>query len=354
MRDSTARLDDAALTVETRLSQLLARARERSRGFSAPYMQLWESLEQMAQGGKKIRPRILMDAYEALGGVDERTAVEAACAVELLHMGLVIHDDVIDKDVMRRGEMNITGRFASEAMLRGVTRRDAHAWGEASSILAGDLALTMAHSLLARLDVRTDTRLAVLDLFEETIFESAAGEHYDVWLSMHLQRANPEDVVTMAEQKTGAYSFYAPLVLAATLAEASNSLVDDLSAIGRTIGVIYQLRDDVLGLFGDERDTGKSSLSDLREGKETLLIAHARADPAWEGVESLFGSSSLDAADGHRLRNVIEESGALVFVESLIAERCEQAHRQIDDAALPAALREQLTELIAACNLRAS
>src|SRR5690606_6112272 len=98
----------------------------------------------------------------------------------------------------------------------------------------------------------------------------------------------------------------------------------------------------------------KSSLSDLREGKETLLIAHARAEPAWEGVESLFGSSSLDAADGHRLRNVIEESGALVFVESLIAQRCEQAHQQIDDATLPAALREQLTELIAACNLRAS
>lgn len=354
MSDSASRLDDVALTFETRLMEVLAQRRERSLSFSVPYTQLWESLERMARGGKKIRPRVLMDAYQALGGIDERVAVDAACAMELLHIALVIHDDVIDKDLMRRGEMNISGRFASEAMLRGTTRRDANAWGEASSLLAGDLMLTLAHSLLARLEIPDEQRQAVLDIFDATVFESAAGEHYDVWLSMHLEPANSQDVLAMLDQKTAAYSFQAPLVLAAVLAGASTSLIEELTVIARQIGVIYQLRDDVLGLFGDERDTGKSALSDLREGKETLLIAYARSDPAWGEVESLFGDDALSIADGHRLRRVIEESGALVFVESLITERCENVYQLIQAASLPAALQEQLTTVTTACNSRVS
>ena len=354
MSDPHVRITDAGMTFESRLADVIADARKRAQRFSSSYAQLWESLEHMATGGKKIRPRMLIDAYEALGGVDERSAIEAACAIELLHMTLVIHDDVIDKDLMRRGEMNISGRFASEAMLQGIPRRDAHSWGEASSILAGDLTLTMAHSLLARLEVQESTRRAILDVFDETVFESAAGEHHDVWLSMHLQNASPDDALTMIEQKTAVYSFQAPLLFAAILAGAAPSLVDELRVISRAIGVIYQLRDDVLGLFGDERNTGKSTLSDLREGKETLLIAYARADASWSEVAPFFGDSSLTSAEADQLRRVIEESGARVFVESLITERCQQAHQLISDAALPPGLREQLNTLTAACNLRAS
>jgi len=354
MSDQAARIDDIELTFEPRLMDVFASGRERSSSFSAPYTQLWESLESMARGGKKVRPRLLMRAYEALGGIDGRAAVEAACAIELLHIALVIHDDVIDKDLMRRGEMNITGRFASEAMLRGVARRDAHAWGEASSILAGDLMLTTAHSLLARLDIQEERRQALLDVFDETVFESAAGEHCDVWLSMHLEEATPHDVLVMVDQKTAAYSFQAPLVMAAVLAGAAPTLIEELKVIARQIGVIYQLRDDVLGLFGDERMTGKSNLSDLREGKETLLIAYARSDAAWAEVAPLFGDSALSVADGHRLRAVVEASGALVFVESHIAERCDRARELIEKATLPTALSEHLLALTSACNFRTS
>lgn len=354
MSDSNTRVEDITVTIETRLMEILAQRRERSQSFSVPYAQLWESLERMARGGKKLRPRLLMGAYEALGGIDERVAVDAACAMELLHIAFVIHDDVIDKDLMRRGEMNISGRFASEAMLRGTNRRVANAWGEASSLLAGDLVLTLAHSLLARLDIDEDRRQAVLDVFDSTVFESAAGEHYDVWLSMHLEQASAQDVLAMVDQKTAAYSFQAPLVLAAVLAGTSTSLIEELTVIARQIGVIYQLRDDVLGMFGDEKSTGKSTLSDLREGKETLLIAYARADPSWASVEPFFGKDALTVTEGHRLKRVIEESGALVFVESLITQRCENVYELIRQATVPAALREQLITLTSTCNSRTS
>lgn len=354
MSEATARIGDTTVAFQTRLTEIIGGMRTRAQQYPAPYARLWESVEQMTQGGKRIRPRLLLDAYEALGGSDAHAAIDAACAMELLHLALVIHDDVIDKDVMRRGEMNITGAFASDAITRGASPRAAMAWGEASSLLAGDLVLTLAHSLLARLEVDHDRRRAVLDLFDETVFESAAGEHRDVWLSMRLEASYPQDVLGMIEQKTAAYSFWAPLVTAAILAGAEPTIVQDLATIARQIGVVYQLRDDMLGLFGDEQKTGKSTLSDLREGKETLLVAYARSDMAWGEVEHLFGDATLTAEGAERLRRVIEESGAPVFVESVIGERCATIHELIHSAPLPASLREQLIALTATCRTRLS
>lgn len=354
MCDSAVSLHDVEFSFEDRLTQVLADGQRRSRAFSTQYAELWESLTRMTLGGKMVRPRLLLDTHEALGGLDERAAVDSACAMQLLHIALVIHDDVIDNDTVRRGEANISGKFASEAMRLGAARCEAQAWGVASSLLAGDLMITLAHSLLARLDITEAKRNMVLDIFDDTIFESAAGEHSDVWLSLHLEEANSDDVLAMVSQKTAAYSFQAPLLIAAVLAGADSSLIDELSAISRQIGVIYQLRDDVLGLFGDESATGKSTLSDLREGKETLLIAFARSDPSWAEVQLAFGDRLLGTADGHRLRTVIEESGARVFVESMIAERCENVNRLIRAAGLPTALSNRLVQLTSDCSSRTS
>lgn len=306
----------------------------------------------MALGGKMIRPRLLIDAHEDLGGTATSAAIDAAGAMQLLHIGLIIHDDVIDNDTVRRGEMNITGQFSSEAMLLGATSAAAQTWGISSSLLAGDLMLNEAQSLLARLDLDAPRRLAVLDIYDETIAESVAGEQSDVWLSLHLDEADSGDVLTMIGRKTAAYSFEAPLSIAAILAGSNDCLVERLRAIGRRIGTVYQLRDDVLGLFGDEHETGKSVLSDLREGKETLLVNTARAHPAWSEVAHLFGDRALDAQGGLRLRQVIEESGAKAYVESMIAEHCETIAGLIAEAELPQALASRLADLTSASSLR--
>ncbi|SMX96719.1 geranylgeranyl diphosphate synthase, type II [Brevibacterium linens ATCC 9172] len=306
----------------------------------------------MALGGKMIRPRLLIDAHEDLGGTATSAAIDAAGAMQLLHIGLIIHDDVIDNDTVRRGEMNITGQFSSEAMLLGATSAAAQTWGISSSLLAGDLMLNEAQSLLARLDLDAPRRLAVLDIYDETIAESVAGEQSDVWLSLHLDEADSGDVLTMIGRKTAAYSFEAPLSIAAILAGSNDCLVERLRAIGRRIGTVYQLRDDVLGLFGDEHETGKSVLSDLREGKETLLVNTARAHPAWSEVAHLFGDRALDAQGGLRLRQAIEESGAKAYVESMIAEHCETIAGLIAEAELPQALASRLADLTSASSLR--
>ncbi|KAB1946124.1 polyprenyl synthetase family protein [Brevibacterium linens] len=343
---------ESALTVESRLVEVLAAARRRSRVRTQQYEQLWQALSRMALGGKMIRPRLLIDAHEDLGGTATSAAIDAAGAMQLLHIGLIIHDDVIDNDTVRRGEMNITGQFSSEAMLLGATSAAAQTWGISSSLLAGDLMLNEAQSLLARLDLDAPRRLAVLDIYDETIAESVAGEQSDVWLSLHLDEADSGDVLTMIGRKTAAYSFEAPLSIAAILAGSNDCLVERLRAIGRRIGTVYQLRDDVLGLFGDEHETGKSVLSDLREGKETLLVNTARAHPAWSEVAHLFGDRALDAQGGLRLRQAIEESGAKAYVESMIAEHCETIAGLIAEAELPQALASRLADLTSASSLR--
>ncbi|UVI35321.1 MULTISPECIES: polyprenyl synthetase family protein [Brevibacterium] len=343
---------ESVLTVESRLVEVLAAARRRSRVRTQQYEQLWEALSRMALGGKMIRPRLLIDAHEGLGGTATQAATDAAGAMQLLHIGLIIHDDVIDNDTVRRGEMNITGQFSSEAMLLGATSAAAQTWGISSSLLAGDLMLNEAQSLLARLDLEAPRRLAILDIYDETIAESVAGEQSDVWLSLHLDEADSGDVLTMIGRKTAAYSFEAPLSIAAVLAGSDDSLVERLRAIGRRIGIVYQLRDDVLGLFGDEHETGKSVLSDLREGKETLLINTARTHSAWSQVAHLFGDRGLDAEGGLRLRQAIEESGARAYVESMIAEHCKTIAGLIAEAELPQALAGRLADLTSACSLR--
>lgn len=338
---------------DDRLREILEEARrEAAAGFAPAYAHLWDAIGVLVTGGKKIRPRLLLGAYADLGGADRAAAIDAACAVEILHAAFVIHDDVIDGDLTRRGRENVTGSFASEARTRGASRRDARAWGEASSILAGDLLLTRAHALLAGLDVAEPVRSAVLRTFDETVFETAAGEHTDVRLSMHLDAATPEDVLAMIEQKTAAYSFRAPLVLAALLAGAPPRTIDALDRIGRRIGVVYQLRDDVLGTFGDERETGKSVLSDLREGKETLLISFARTDPGWPAVARHFGDGGLSADDGAQMRRVVESSGARATVEALIDQRCAELMTLIADAGLPGPLAQRLREVTDAGSVR--
>jgi geranylgeranyl diphosphate synthase type II len=341
-------------TLDARLGEVIANARHRPAPAAPEFARLWDEIERMAAGGKRIRPRLLLDAHAALGGQDDRAAMDAACALELLHLALVIHDDVIDHDLTRRGELNVTGAFAADAEQRGAAIPNARAWGEASSILAGDLLLTTAHSLIARLDVDAERCGAVLDAFEDAVHRSAAGEHRDVWLSLHLEDARPQDVLGMIEQKTAAYSFQAPLVIAAVLTGAPASVIDELTGIARRIGVIYQLRDDVLGVFGDETRTGKSALSDLREGKETLLVAYARSNPAWAGVATLFGDARLGETDGDRVRRVIRDSTALALVEAVIAEHCAEAERMIAASDLPPALRTQLEALVSQCSERES
>lgn len=353
-RPRSSDLDRAVL--DARLHRLLADLRERATRHHPRFDEMCAVIERLTLGGKKLRPAVFAAALRGLSENDAGTAdrdagaaVDVACALELLHVAFVIHDDVIDSDVLRRGAPNVSGQAREAAIAYGASTQAAEGFGEAAGIIAGDLLLTSALSLVGASELDGPVRRAMIRLFEETIFASAAGEHADVWFSLGLEDADVARLLRTIELKTARYSFQAPLEAAAILAGCGEDTVRRLRGIGCGLGIVYQLRDDLLGVFGSTDATGKTAIGDLREGTQTLLIALARDTPEWQAVAHRFGAADLDETDAAALRAALDDSGARDRVERAIEAECAVVRRRIAHGRFPPAMTGFLLDLLERC-----
>ncbi|WP_138445069.1 polyprenyl synthetase family protein [Sinomonas susongensis] len=351
-----ARREDTSWSrVGQRVDELLSEFCASERAVAPPgrAQELWDHVARSLGGGKRIRPRLACLAYTSFGGASGEACAALGAAFEFLHAALLLHDDVIDRDFVRRGRPNIAGIYREEGVNRGLKPSEADHLGASVAIIAGDLLLTASFRMLERATPVRGTRDALADLFHRAIADAAAGELADVLLS----RGGPggagspggdgsvEEVLEMERLKTAVYSFEAPLRAGAVLAGAGQEAVDAVGRVGTLVGVAYQVIDDVLGTFGDERQTGKPTSSDLREGKLTVLTAFARENPLVarrldEGIEAQDGRAE-------HFREIIDRAGArdhaLNLAHSLVTEALGEASR----AELPPGLRSELTRI---CN----
>ena len=307
---------------------------------------VWESMRQASTGGKLLRPRLLLSAQRAFGGAPDEHALQAAVAIELLHVAFLLHDDVLDRDLVRRGGPNLISRQRDAALVRGVNPREARRYGESCAVLVGDLLLAAAHRLIGELDEPVGRRRALLGVLDDAVSAAAVGEHADLRISLSGE-ADEDTILRTMALKTARYSFSAPLRFGALMGGASSEVVGTLGFIGDMVGIAFQMRDDVLGVFGDPGRTGKSVLSDLREGKITLLVAYARMDPSWQRVAHLFGDPDLDERGAALLRSAIERSGARARAEAVAAQLIDEASMSMYRAVLPPELIEDLERVIA-------
>lgn len=333
----------AMAEVERRLDLVLDEALRRSAVHGPHYEQLWRAVRTMTQGGKRLRPRLLLATFLHLGGTRLEPAVELAVAVELLHTALLVHDDVIDGDVQRRGVLNVVGAFEQAARAEGLPEHPARRWGEQAALLAGDLLLTSALRITARLELDHARRTALVELVDESVYRAAAGELADVTYAAGLATPEPSDIRRLMADKTAHYSLELPLRAAALLAGAPDWLGDRLGAIGHRLGLVFQMRDDLLGVFGSAAETGKSCSNDLREGKQTLLVAYAHGTAEWSAAAHLFGREDLDEDDADVLRGALEASGARSRLEQEVHDERDAALTLIGGADLPEALARLLT-----------
>lgn len=280
---------------------------------------LWAAFSRATGGGKRFRPNLLLATHKALGGTRGPAAVQAAAALELMHTAFVVQDDVIDGDQVRRGAPSLPGGITADARRRGAGASEAQRLGEAAGILAGDLGLVAALRAIVRCEAPAPVVERLLDLFESTLHATAAGELADVRLQL-----GPADgpvvlreALAVAELKTALYSFQLPLRAGAILADASPEVLSALDEIGSLLGIGFQLFDDLLGMFGDERRTGKSALGDLREGKRTALIAHASTTEVWPALQPLLGREDLGEDEARRARSLLTAGGSRAWVEDL-------------------------------------
>ena len=341
-RDTTRHL----ALVEDVLERFFSLSIDKAKTRSSSYEALWKTLQANATGGKRFRPQMVMTSYTALGGTDLEAAAHVGASFELLHTALVVHDDVIDRDFVRRGIPNVSGSYRDIAQTAGMSLPTAEHRGMSVAVIAGDLALSGAFRLMDGATSDPAVRERLLEILDTAVFDSAAGELIDVDFSLYSGIPTVEEIVDMERLKTAVYTFKAPVQAGALLAGASPEVYDALGAFGTNIGIAYQIVDDVLGVFGDEETTGKSALGDLREGKRTALIAYASQTSSWQSIASLIGNDNLSQDEASLVRKVLESSGAKEKTQQLAATFADKAVEALNAPAVPQQLISQLTPLV--------
>lgn len=312
------------------LDAFFSRKIQAAREMNPRYEALWREIARVGSYGKRLRPLMVLEAYEAFGGNEPSRVIPAAAACELLHVSMLVHDDIIDRDLVRHNQPTIQAaylkRYASE--VTDPTDRNHNALSAA--ILAGDLLLSEARGLIAKCEA-PDTSLRQAGFtFDQAVFEVAGGELLDVE-SAHAPRGNIDALSIMA-YKTASYSFIGPLAIGAGLAGASLAHLKTVRSFALNLGVAYQLTDDILGIFGDSAETGKPNDGDIHEGKATYLVERLYAlgtSDVVETFEALYGHPRTDEAGCNTIRKLLINTGALAESERLVKQYVDRARADL-------------------------
>ncbi|WP_370320853.1 polyprenyl synthetase family protein [Actinoplanes sp. ATCC 53533] len=320
-------------------------------------------------GGKRLRPTFAYWGWR--GVVTAREPVEpvlpALAALELMHTFALVHDDVMDDSATRRGGPTAHRVFAAQHSDAG-RHGDPDHFGTTTAILAGDLCLIWADQLLARAAVSTATLFAVRACYDRMRTEAVAGQYLDVLGEAEPATWSVERALLVARHKTASYTVQRPLQFGLALAgpaEADVAAVDEAyNRYGIAVGEAFQLRDDLLGVYGDPAITGKPAGDDLLTGKPTtlLMLAHQLATPAQRAELAPNPAGAVIPADGSgghtspaalaRRAEVIAETGAVARVEALIQQRVTEGVEALAGAPLHDDARDALTSLAASASHR--
>lgn len=341
MNSAPTSLREIAGRVDQRLRSFLAAERRRWTTFDPDLVAPFDELERMVVGGgKRLRPVFTYWGFVGAGGQpsDERV-IDAGAAFELLHAFALFHDDIMDGSTTRRGAITTHESMRTEHRTKGWAG-DARRFGDGTAILIGDLSFVYADVLLASLGTRG------WKMWNELRIELNIGQYLDMLGSAQNER-RPDKAARISRYKSGKYTIERPLHLGALLADESTPLLDAYSAYGLPLGDAFQLRDDVLGAFGDSAITGKPVGDDLREAKPTPLMALAlqRADPKQQKVLAKVGQGDLSNTDVAHVQQAIVDCGALAEMESTIEQLTTEAITAISRAPIDSAVCQHLVEL---------
>ena len=275
----------------------------------------------LLNGGKRLRPLFAYVGLLGAGIQPNKSMLNAIASLELVHVCALIHDDVMDGSDTRRGAPSIHKSFEgmhSEKKLVGSPEK----FGIASAILIGDLALIWSAQMLHNSGLTNEELISALPVYDEMRVELMAGQYLDVY-EQSLGTQSIERSLKVARFKSGKYTIQRPLHFGAALGKADEGLISTYTNFGIPLGEAFQLRDDLLGIFGDPTQTGKPSGDDLREGKRTVLMAVAMDKSnktQLEEIKKFFGDPNLTSKQVEQLQEIIIETGAVSHIESMIEE----------------------------------
>ena len=310
----------------------------------------------LLDGGKRLRPLFAAIGFLGAQGTLTPEIIRGVSSLELVHVCALIHDDVMDASDTRRGAPAIHKQFeawhGSENLLGSSAQ-----FGVASAILLGDLALIWAAKALHESGISPALILRSLPFYDEMRVELMAGQYLDIY-EQALATESAERALKVARYKSGKYSVERPLHFGASLAPGfSPSIIDIYSNFGLPLGEAFQLRDDLIGVFGDPVKTGKPAGDDLREGKRTVLVAitlsRSNSSQRREFLK-YFGQKDLDSRGVHSLRQIISDTGAFTEVENMIEIMSFKAQEAITHGELNSRALGLLNDLAVAATQRSS
>jgi geranylgeranyl diphosphate synthase type I len=318
-------LTDFRGKLERALAALLEAKREETVAAGSPEtLDLIDGVGQLAtHGGKRLRPALVYYTYRACGGASDEAVLPMALATELLHTYLLIHDDIMDHAEVRRGLPSAHVRFREAHQAHGLYGDPAD-FGLSVAILLGDLAHTWAVELAAGVSAG---RSELAGCFAAMCQEVIGGQYLELLVAQR-RAASEEELLRVLRLKSGCYTAERPIQLGALLAGAPGKTLVELCRYGRGVGEAFQLRDDLLGTFGDPDTVGKPVDADLKEGKFTFLIHHAlrRATPDQRrALEAALGNPNATPQQTAAAVRVLEETGARAAVAEMVDQRLRAA-----------------------------
>lgn len=304
-------------------------------------------------GGKRLRAAFCYWGYIGAQGDDEAKILRAATALEFLQGCALVHDDVMDDSDTRRGNPSIHKKFESMHQA-GDWSGKKKLFGTGGAILVGDLMLSWADQLLITSGFENPALKRGKNLYDLMRTELMAGQYLDLY-NQAKRGGSVEEAFNVVRFKSAKYTIERPLHLGAWLACEDDSIIQSYTDYGLPLGEAFQLRDDLLGVFGDPQETGKPAGDDLREGKRTVLIelAISAANPAQIKLfNELFAKGDLSPAQVEKLQQMITDTGALSKVEQLIEKLFDQAQQALNVSSVTSEAKKALAELAVAATSR--
>lgn len=287
-------------------------------------------------GGKRLRGALVKLGYEMVSGISNPEVLKAAIAYEIFQTSILAQDDIIDQATLRRGKPT----------LHKVLGGDHYAVSQ--TICLADIGFFLAVQLIADSDFPEDKKNKATSVFAQMVINTGLGEMLDVELPHQQKEKREEDVLMIHKLKTADYTITYPLLIGVALAGGGEELNHQIKTFGKSLGIAFQIQDDILGVFGDEKELGKSVTSDIEEDKNTLLITYALEhadDKQRNTLDRYYGKEKIGQEELEQIKKVFVETGALQYSQQKASELVKEANKVIADMNILDDKKKMLNEM---------